>query len=491
VARLDPRLPILVGAAQLEQRVDDPQRAEEPLARMRAALEAAAADAGSRALLRSAQLVGVIRGVWRYGDPARALAEQIGAPGARTLGTPYGGNLVQSAVNQLAARIQRGELDVAVLAGAENGHSAARARKAGVRVPYSAAPGTPDEQLAPDYPMNDPAELARGLERPVQLYPVFENALRRARGESLEAHLVRISELWARFNAAAVQNPHAWLREPLTAEQIRTPSAENRMVGFPYPKLMNSNSHVDQAAALLLTSVEAAERAGIPRERWLFVHAGTDAHDHLMVSHRANLHSSPAIRLAGARVLELAKTSTAAVRHLDLYSCFPVAVQVAAAELGIPESRQLTVTGGLTFGGGPLNNYVMHAIARMRDVLLADAGSLGLVTANGGYLTKHAFGIYSSEPPHHPYRHADVQAEVDALPRREAVQDASGPAELESYTVMFGADGPEVAHAACLLPDGRRTWANARDPDLLAAMTREEFGGRRVALDGAGSFDPR
>jgi len=486
----DSRLPVLVGAAQLEQRSDDPRQSEEPLVRMRAALLAAAEDAGSRALLARAEAVCVIRGVWRYGDPARALAEQIGAPGARTLGTPFGGNLVQSAVNLLAARIQRGELEVALLTGAENGHSAARARKAGVRLAQTETPGAPDEQVAPDYPMSDPAELARDLERPVQLYPIFENALRHARGESLETHRVRISELWARFNAVAVHNPHAWLREPLSAEQIRTPSPGNRMVGFPYPKLMNSNSHVDQAAALILCSAGAAQRAGIPRERWLHVHAGSDAHDHLMVSNRADLCSSPAIRLAGRRVLELAGTSVGALRHVDLYSCFPVAVQIAAAELGIPESRTLTVTGGLTFGGGPLNNYVMHSIARMRELLLAEPGSRGLVTANGGFLSKHAFAVYSSDPPAGPFRHEDVQAEVDALPRREVVQDAAGCAELESYTVMYGADGPAVAHAACLLPDGRRTWANAHDPDLLGAMTREEFCGRPVALDGAGAFKP-
>jgi acetyl-CoA C-acetyltransferase len=194
------------------------------------------------------------------------------------------------------------------------------------------------------------------------------------------------------------------------------------------------------------------------------------------------------MRLAGRRALELAGLSVEQIDHFDLYSCFPSAVQVAATELGIPKDRTLTVTGGLTFGGGPLNNYVMHGIARMGEVLRADPGPLGLCTANGGFLTKHAFGVYGTEPPARGFRYEDCQQEVDLLPKREAVVDHEGEATLESYTVMFGPDGPERGHAAFLLDDGRRTWANSEDRDLSAAMTTEEFCGRRARIDGAGTF---
>ena len=483
-----PRAPVVVGVGQIEQRVDEPHQRAEPLEMMIAAVERAADDAGSRGLLRAANSVRVIRGVWKYGDPGRAVAERIGAPTAQTVGTPWGGNMVQSTVNQTALAIQRGELEVVVITGAEAGYSLAKARRNGIRLEYSEAPGTPDLMIAPEEPMSHEAETARGIVRAIQVYPIFENAIRHARGESLEEHRTRISELWARFNAVAVGNPHAWLREPLSAEEIRTPSSSNRMIGFPYPKLMNSNNNVDQGAALILCSVEAARRAGIGEDRWVFLHAGTDAHDHPTVSDRADLHSSPAIRIAGSRVLELAETSIDELAHIDIYSCFPSAVQVAAEELGIAEDRQLTVTGGLTFGGGPLNDYVMHAIATMVEVLRADPGSKGLVTANGGFLTKHAFGVYSTEPPVGPFRHEDLQEQVDALPRREVRIDHEGPATIESYTVMHGREGPEIGHAACLLEDGRRTWANTRDADALAAMTREECCGRPVTIDGKGNL---
>jgi acetyl-CoA C-acetyltransferase len=260
------------------------------------------------------------------------------------------------------------------------------------------------------------------------------------------------------------------------------------MVGYPYSLLMNSNNRVDQGAALLLCSAQAAERAGVPRERWVFLHAGTDASDHYYVSNRGNLHSSPAIRIGGRRALELAEVELDDLTYIDVYSCFPSAVQVATQELGIPDDPAPTVTGGLTFGGGPLNNYVMHSIARMTELLRGDPGSKGFITANGGYLTKHAFGIYSTEPPHRGYRHEAPREAPDSFPRRDVVQDWSGPVHIEGYTVMFGAKGPDVAHAACLLDDGRRTWANCRDSETLDAMTREEFCGRLARVDGAGTL---
>ncbi len=483
-----PRTPVLVGVAQVEQRTDDPSEAQEPLELMIRAVTEAADDAGSRELLRQAQAVRVIRGMWPYGDPGRAVAERVGCTGARTGITPYGGNFVQVTVNQTAREILAGELDVAILTGAECGRTQARARKAGTRPSWTEDGGTPDEQIGRDAPMVHDAEKALRIVRPIQVYPIFENALRYAHGESLEEQQIRISELWASFNAVACENPHAWIREPMTAEEIRTPSPRNRMVSFPYPKLMNSNSNVDQGAALILCSLEKARALGIPEDRCVYPYVGTEAHDTYFVSNRDSLHRSPAIRIAGRRALELAGVEAADLAHLDVYSCFPVAVQVAAEEIGLPADRPWTVTGGLTFGGGPLNNYVMHGIARMAEVLRADRGSKGLCTANGGYLTKHAFGVYSTTPPETPYQFQDVQAEVDALPTRELDQGARGEATIESYTVMYTDDVPTVGHAACRLPDGRRAWANVPDTDLAAAMTREEFCGRACELDGEGTL---
>ncbi len=216
----------------------------------------------------------------------------------------------------------------------------------------------------------------------------------------------------------------------------------------------------------------------------MFPHAGTDAHDHAFVSNREDLRSSPAIRLAGRRVLELAGVGVDDLAFVDLYSCFPSAVQVAAAELGLGLDRPLTVTGGMSFAGGPWNDYVTHAIATMLPLLRAEPSAWGLCTANGGYLTKHALGVYSATPPADGFRWASVQDEVDALPAREVVEDHTGPVTVEAYTVVHERDGrPGTAFAACRTPDDARAWGTSTEPDLLRAMTEEELVGRGGEID--------
>jgi len=477
--------PVLVGVAHVDQRVPTPSEAKEPLALMIDASRRAAEDAGSRALLDAVTSVRVERGLWRYGDPGKAVAERLGLGGVETAITPFGGNFVQTLVNRTALDIQAGRHEAVLLTGAECGYSQAKARKTGEKPRWSEAPGEP-AWIGEEVPMVSELEQDRGIRQPIQFYPIFENALRYHRGESIAAHLERISELWAGFSRVAADNPYAWIRQPLSAEEIRTPSARNRPVSFPYPKLMNSNNSVDQGAALIMCSLAAARRLGVPEERVIYLHSGTDAHDTYYVSNRENFHSSPAIRVAGRRVLELAGVRPEELGYRDVYSCFPVAVQVAAEEIGLDLQQPQTVTGGLTFAGGPLNNYVMHAIARMAELLRDDPGAKGLITANGGFLTKHAFGVYSTEPPAQPFRHEDVQEEVDRFPTREADGAFSGRGTTEAYTVMYGAQGPAVAHVSVLTPAGARTWANTRDPEIMDAMVREEFCGHPVTVTAEG-----
>jgi acetyl-CoA C-acetyltransferase len=481
----------LVGVGQVLQRTDDLEAAKEPLELMVEATQRAAEDAGSRELLSRAGAVRVVRGMWRYADPGRVVAQRIGCPGAKTALTQYGGNYGQSATSKSFLDIQCGDLEVVVLTGAECGRTWARQSKQGKRVSWSAAPGTPDEMIGENLEMWHDAEVARDIRMPIQMYPIFEVALRAADGDGVQEHLRRVSELWAGFSAVAEKNPNAWIRERKTAEEIRTLGPENRPVSFPYPMLMNSNSRVDMGAALLLTHEGLARELGVPREKWVYPHAAAAANDHISVSERDTLFESPAIRIAGRRALERAGIEAKDLGYRDLYSCFPSAVRVSARELGLDESQPLTVTGGLTFGGGPMNNYTMHGIARMAEVLREKPGAHGLVTGNGGFLTKHAFCVYSTEPPEHPFRHEDVQAEVDALPKRGVVVEHAGDVSIEAYSVMYDAEGARIAHVACRLPDGRRTWGNVTDRDIAETMTREEFCGRQASLGAGGVLVPR
>ena len=484
---MHPRTVVLVGAGQFQQRTGDPAVALEPMAMMAAAAELAAGDAGTTKLLAQIDSIRVVKGSWPYRDPGRLIAGRIGAQPRETLLTFEGGNTPQSLVNSTSLDIEAGRLDVALLVGGEGIYSRRRAKRAGATIPYTADPdAAPAQTFGADVTMSSALESKRGFQMPINVYPMFETAIRHDRGETPSQHLERIARIWADFKAVAVDNPNAWIRTPMTAEQIRTPSADNRLVGYPYTKAMNSNWDLDQAAAVILCSVEKAEALGISRDRWVFPWSGTDAHDTYLISNRDNYHSSPAIRTAAKEALALAGVTLGEVAHVDLYSCFPSAVQIGAAEIGLSEERRLTVTGGLAFAGGPLNNYVMHAIATMAATLRDHAGAVGLCSANGGYVTKHAIGLYSTEPPPQgQFRHANVQAEVDRFPTREVTGDHVGPATLEAYTVMHDHRGPTEALVSALTPAGVRTFARSAEADLMAELMSIDAVGRAVDIDAA------
>ncbi|MFC8529890.1 acetyl-CoA acetyltransferase [Nocardia sp. NPDC057227] len=487
---LDPRTPVLVGTGQYTER----EGGREPIDLLADAARAAAADAGTPGLLaavRAVRVVGLLS--WRYRDPGALLADRLGAQGCSTGYTGNGGNSPQTLVNRAAAQIAAGELDVALIGGAESWRTRMKLRGNGIRPEWTVQDeSVPKAELVvPEVAMAAESERRIGLDRPAYVYPLFEQALRIAAGTSIAEHREHIGALWSDFSAVAAANPHAWTRRAHSADEIVTATPGNRWIAAPYTKLMNSNNMVDQAAALLLCSVETAERFGVPRDRWIFPHAGTDARDTDAVAARGALHRSPAIRIAGARALALAGAGLDEIAHVDLYSCFPSAVQVAAAELGLPlrdPARPLTVTGGLTFAGGPWNNYSTHAIAAMATVLRRAPGELGLVTANGGYLTKHAIGVYGTEPPAAGFRYEDVQAEVDREPVTAVLDSYAGHAEIESWTVVHDRAGaPETAFVAARVPGGARILARSTDSGTLHGAATDDIAGKTVAVaaDGA------
>ncbi|MEP7202886.1 MAG: acetyl-CoA acetyltransferase [Ilumatobacteraceae bacterium] len=490
---IDPRAPVIVGVGQTMQHVDDLTEALDPSLLMCSAIGDATVDAGLRSIPNPQSIRVVNLLTWKYGDPGYLIAQQLGLTPAETAYTTMGGQSPQTLVNTTAAQIQSGTLDIAILAGGEARHTRVRARKAEHPLNWPTAPESQTPRvIGEELMLNHPSEIERGVMMPVQIYPIFESAIRARSGATPAQHLTRISELWSRFSEVAANNPFAWSRQARTAEEIRTPSPDNRMIGLPYTKYMNSNNDVDMAAAIIMCSAEKAETLGVPRDRWIFVHAGTDCHEHQFVSNRWSFNETPAIELGGRRVLDLAGCSIDDVGLVDLYSCFPSAVQLGAQSLGLSLDRQLTRTGGLSFAGGPWNNYVMHAIATMVAELRGLPDERGLVWANGGYATKHSFGIYSSEPSFDGFRSDHPQDEIDALPHRDLAEpeDAAGQATIEAYTVMHSRFGvPETSIAACLLADGRRAWGTSTEPGLAAAMCDGEWIGTRVTLTDQGTLD--
>ncbi len=493
---LDPRTPVLVGAGQFNNRVDRDEAPLEPVELIAEAARRAAADTGSTdpasilAAVDSVRVVALLS--WRYRDPGRLVASLIGAGDARhTVYTTMGGQTPQALVSRSFLDIASGRTDVVLVGGAETWRTRMAMRASGKRPDWTVQDDdvAPTETFGSTLDMAHPLETSRGVVAPVQVYPVFESALRAAAGATHEEWAEHLGTLWSRFSEVAAANPNAWIREAYSPTEVVTPSTNNRMIGFPYPKRLNSNNAVEQGASLLLCSAAAAERLGIPRDHWVFPLSGADGADTAAVSARRDLRSSPAIAAAGRRAMALADVGPDDLSYVDLYSCFPSAVQIAAVELGLGLERDLTVTGGLCFAGGPWNNYVTHSIATMSAVLREHPGSIGLVSANGGFVTKHAFGLYSTQPPEGGFRWENTQADIDASVTPTAIADPEfeGQTTVEGYTVMHDRDGrPERGICALLTLDGLRTWGTIDDPATLEQMEDEEFVGVPASVDAAG-----
>jgi acetyl-CoA C-acetyltransferase len=475
----DPRAPVIVGAAQLMQRPADVRVAASALDLM-VEVAAAALNDASGALGRRLELVVAIDGIWRYPDPARDVADRIGAAHAATALAKGGGHSPQRAVDTIAERIASGGLDAALVVGAEEVWSRRKLRALGARRQDGTEPsvGEPDEVFGADIVLGNAVEERHGVRYPVHVYPMFETALRHRRGESVAAHRTRLSTFWAGFSEVAAENPYAWDRRVYRPQDILEEAPDNRLVNYPYTKRCNSNIFVDQAAALVVCSAGAAAAAGVPRDRWVFLHGAGEADDTTYVSHRRELFDSPAIAAAGAGAFAAARCDADDLPIVDLYSCFPSAVQIGAAALGVDDGRPLTVTGGMPFAGGPANNYVTHSIATTVGRLrAADRGTRALVTANGGYLSKHAVAVYGNQPSGKAF---EVCRSDPSPPQRTCTDDHVGPATVEAYTVMTGRDGDDVGLLAVRLDDDRRAWCRTGDPGTIGWLTADDVVGRRV-----------
>lgn len=479
----DPRTPVLVGAGQLS----GDGTATTPLALSAVAADAALRDAGT-GIADRIDTVGFVSSMsWPVRNPARQLADSIGLYPATTLATHVGGTSPLELLADGCESIRAGRCEAMLLAGAE----ALRSFRAGHYDPGSQPDGTtaPDRVIGSDRNGVGAAAEAAGILQPVEVYPLFENALRASAGRSRAEHERRIAALWQRFAEVAKTNQHAWVTDGATVESILDTSGGNRPIAYPYRKLLTANIFVDQAAAVVLCSAGTAAAAGIPQENWAFVRSTAAAHDHWFLGERDRLDRSPAVSAIADRLLSDGDPAIDEVAHLDLYSCFPSAVQVAAVECGIDvadDPRVPTVTGGLTFAGGPGNNYVTHSLATMIETLRGTAHAHGMVTGVGWYLTKHAAAVLSTNPPETPYRHENPQSDVDVLPGRTVADGFAGEATVETYTVTHDRDGnPERALACCLTGDGSRVLVSSAEPEVTAAMVETDPLGARVDVDGA------
>jgi len=505
--------PILVGCGDVTDLATPIEAARSPFDLIAQAGRLALGDTGVPTLAQAIDTVAMLRlfsdtshrfrtRLGTSSNPPKSVAQRLGIHAHRYIYTWNGGNMPQYLVNMLAESIAKGESRAAMIVGGEALRTQHGVERAGLAVNWTEDPGGEPELIGnPQRGWSD-YEDRHNMRAAITMYPLIENAIRGALGRSIPEHMRAMGALFARFAEVAAHNPLATRQEGYSAERLATVDNENRWIGFPYPRLMNANAFIDQAAALIMTSVGEARRLGIPESKWIYLHGCADTNDHWYVSERVNLHASPAIRCGVRKALDMAGKSLADMRFFDLYSCFPSAVEIGCQEidLGEDDPRGLTVTGGLPYFGGPGNNYVTHSISEMMRRLrrCRPSEASGLVTANGNYITKHSFGVYSATPFRGRWQREPpsvLQAELNSLPKAPMVENAAGPATVETYTIMHGKNGPEFAVVMGRLKEnGHRFLANTpAEPAVLQDLQERESLGRPGTVshqEGRNTFVP-
>ena len=468
--RTDHRIPVIVGCGEAVDRPAVLSEALDPIGLM--ALAAKRADVGG--LLTAVDRLDVVNLVsWRYADPPGQLAARLGiAPTAKSYAA-IGGETPTKLVHEAALAIQRGEAKVALIAGAEAQHSAAKAAKESANLPWPA--------FAHDAPRRvdrgtylHPLSLATGAAMPVNVYPFYDMASAHGWGQTPGKALVESAELWARYAAVAEANPSSWLARHYEAADIATVTPDNRLIAWPYTKLMVANPMVNQGAAVIVTSVAAARAAGIADADMIHILGGAAADEPRDYLARDTYTHSPAQDAVLGRMRDLAGSIDA----VELYSCFPCVPKMARRTLGLGPDVLPTVTGGLTFFGAPLNDYMLHSVAAMVRRLRADGGT-GLLYGQGEFVTKHHALLLSSERSEEALAE-DYSVADDAARRRgpvpPTVMPADGDAEIETATILYNRDG-SVDHGVVILrTDEGRTMASVApyDSATLAAITDPE-----------------
>jgi acetyl-CoA C-acetyltransferase len=474
--------PVIVAVGEAIDRPQSTEVASEPVQLMMDALRHADADGGGGLLNRieSIDLVGLV--TWRYHDPVALLCERLEIAPARRVNSSMGGESPVRLLHEAAVRIAKGEIGAAAIVGGESMNSMNRARKEGAKLPWTPLASKEDAvRFTADRIEISPISKLLGVTDPAQMYPLYEMAAQAAWGQSPQEGSAASAALGEKFATIAATNPYAWIRNAPRALDIATPGKDNRLIAWPYPKLMVANPSVNQAAAVIVMSLARAREAGVPADRIVYLWGGGAAAEPDDYLKRDAYDHSTAQAATLAKAVEIAGGDRARFDHIELYSCFPVVPKMALYALGLDSGTCVpTVTGGLTFFGGPLNNYMSHAIAAMVRRLRAAPSTLGLLYGQGGFVTKHHTMVLSTTPPAAPLPlDYSVQAAADAArgPIPPLLEHYTGEAHIETYTVLYGRDG-EPLHGIVILrtPTGARTMARVvRDDALsLAVLTSTE-----------------
>ena len=468
--------PVVVGLGTIQQKGNYDQL-DEALILMDKAFKKAINDSSNKKITEYIDEIRVPKGFWRYRDPGRWVAAKNNINSAQTTVTKVG-ILQQNLINIACKKIQSGEIRASLILGGESRYKMLRSsieNKKYTEIPLN---------INPDIYEKSPEELQLDIEKKelgsmaVGYYAILESAFRAMLQNSHDDHSYYLSEIYSGYSKIAAKNKNGWIEQPINKEDINTESKKNTRQAYPYKKFHCTSWNVNQACAIIICSENVADKLKVPVQRRVYPLASSETNHMIATIQRPNLIEPIGMKLAANFILDICNKNGLKPNFYDLYSCFPVAVQMFAKSLKLNNIKDKTITGSMPFAGGPLNSYVLHSTAKLIEKIRQKNG-LGIITGVSGMMTKQSYALWSKNPEiDFTYKDFTKEAKIIEQPV-ELSNLKDGEGKIIGYTII----NKENTNRAIMYvdtPNNKRKLITSSNKTVIDLMEKNEWVGKKI-----------
>ena len=439
-------------------------------------------DCGNSKIKDFIDVIDIPKGFWRYRDPGKWIAEKNNFSNAKTSVNKIG-VLQQHLINNTCNKIIKGEIRAGLILGGESRAKMIAALKEGIEYKEMELSTNPDQYVkAKDDLYGEGEAEALGL-MAVGYYAVMESAMRKSKNLTLKEHEDYLGSMYADFSEIASKNQYAASDKSISKDQIMLANSDNKPMAYPYNKYHCTSWNVSQASAILICEEGLADQLNISKQKRIYPMASSETNHMIALIQRPSLISSAGLKLASEKINEVVDKHSINLNLIDLYSCFPVAVQQFENVLNLNTKTSRTITGAMPFAGGPLNNYMLHATVQALLKLRSESGH-SLITGVSGMMTKQSFCLWSSEYQM-PFYHADVTKKAQQLDKPIPISNAKhGIGIVIGYTVLYEGTKPTLGVFYIEDSQGERKVVTSEDKAVITSMREEEWIEKEISFYG-------
>ena len=467
--------PVVIGVGCINQK-DSFDNLDEALILMEKATQLAISDSTNDDIKKYIDEIQIPKGYWKYRDPGKWIASRNGIKDIKTSITKIG-VLQQNLINSACKRIVDGDIRASIILGGESRYKKILAEIEQKDFIETELIDNPDFYIKADDDLQLEVEAKELGNMAVGYYSIMESSLRS--NSDFDEHHKKIAKLYEKFSQVSSSNPLAWNDKEYTYEEILNPSQKNPTLAFPYNKFHCTSWNVNQAAAIIICSNEIADLLDVPESKRVYPLASSENNHMIATLQRPNLSKSTGMDLAADFILDICNKHDISPNLFDLYSCFPVAVEMFANSLGIKKFNNITVTGGMSFAGGPLNSYVINSTVKMIETIRQDV-NVGIVTGVSGMMTKQSYALWSNNPSI-KFVHKDVTSKAKEIDIPVELSDLNkGFGLVLGYTVLYSENSAVKGVIYIEDENKRRKLITTSDKLIMKSMESEEWVGKEI-----------